>query len=388
MLPPVFPARAAIVSALVAATLVTMTPTVGAADSLPVTRPGSRVERPVPAGEEARSLLPYVPTSHRYSCVSLDAATAADLDEIAAAAPSVTAAVTCGPDGAAQSIGYYQFNDATSMNSVYGQFAATLSEPTDPQCPGDAEWTFHEGTSGGRLLCFIGTRGAHGDIPATAALVWTADGSNILGYASAKTGDSDAAGLRTWWNASAGPKQSADDTGIATASNLTPIGTERALLRAIPKATRHSCRAADRSDPDASSPTFFDHRYFLDAVVDCTKPDRAVDSVSYAKLDPEIVEDFTTQVYGLSGAELPAVENTGHTKCPTESTYTIGNGKQKRRVGTYACYFLDNGDGTQRAVWRWTNTRQGILAIATNSAGNADALAAWWRSKRSGPTEP
>ena len=270
------------------------------------------------------------------------------------------------------------------MNSVYRQFAARIGEPTD-SCPGDAEWSFDDDTSGGRILCFIGTRGRDGDIPPTAALVWTADGSNILGYVSAKTGDADAAGLNEWWDASAGPKQNADDTGIATASNLTPIGTERAILRAIPKATRQRCQAADRADPDAIGPTLFASRYFLDGVVVCTKPDRAVDLVTYAKLDPEVVEDFTTQVYGLAGAELPDVENTGSTKCPTESTYSIGNGKQKRTVGTYACYFLDNGDGTHRAVWRWTNTRQGILAIAINSAGDADELGAWWRSKRSGP---
>jgi hypothetical protein len=376
------------VATCVATTLVVAAPGAGAADDPPGTRPGGRVDRPVPPGEEARSLLPYVPTGHRYSCVSLDAAKDADLDEIIAAASSVIAAVSCGPDGPAHSIGYYQFGEATSMNSVYAKFALGLGEPTDSDCPGDAEWTFHEGTSGGRILCFIGTRGGRGDIPATAALVWTADGSNILGYASAQTGDSDAAGLREWWNESAGPKQSADDTGIATASNLTPIGTERAILRAIPAATRRSCRAADRSAPDAIGPSLFASRYFLDGVVVCTKPDRAVDQVSYAKLDPEVIEDFTTQLYGLSDTELPAVEGAGATTCPIESTYSIGDGKRKRKVGTYACCFLDNDDGTQRAVWRWTNTRQGILAIAVNSAGNADVLAAWWRSKRSGPTQP
>ena len=81
-----FPAREASWLAVVAATLVAMAPTAGAADGprLEAARWSRRAA--VPAGEEVRSLLPYVPTSHRYSCLSLDAAKDAHLDEIMAAA--------------------------------------------------------------------------------------------------------------------------------------------------------------------------------------------------------------------------------------------------------------------------------------------------------------
>lgn len=339
---------------------------------------------PAPPGEETALMLPYVPTSHRYSCTTIDPADDRVFDEIQAEAASIRATAVCGPDGPAAVITYLEFGDLSAMHRAYGAVAATVVTPSS-DCEGDHGWSYGDDTPGGRLLCFITTRASSGTVPATAVLVWTAEHRAVLGVASAEIGDDDAASLSDWWEESAGPTKRYDETGIASPSNRPNEGYDAELRRAIPKQTRVACESGDRTTPDSIGPSLFAHRFFIEAVSVCREPDPAVDMVAYARTTDGVVEDYTAQTYALSDEQLSTA---GRKQCPTQSTYSIGKGKAKRVLGTYACYFLDNDDGTQRVVWRWTDTRQDILAIATNDAGDADALRAWWASNRSGPLQP
>ncbi len=339
---------------------------------------------PAPPGEETRQLLPYVPTSHRYSCVPIDLVADHVVDEIRAEAASIDATAQCGPDGPAAAVSYYEFGDLSAMHRAYGAIAAKLGPPADPDCEGDHGWSYGDDSPGGRLLCFVTSTGFSGAIPATAVLVWTAEDRGVLGYGAAEIGDDGAARLTRWWDKSAGPTKRYDDTGIASPSNRPNEGSDAALRRAIPKQTRAACRSGDRTSPDSIGSSLFAHRFFVEAVAVCQASDPAADTVYYAKITDGAVEDYASQVYALSDEQL----SDDGKRCPTQSTYSIGTGKAKRVLGTYACYFLDNADGTQRVVWRWTDTRQDVLAVAVNDAGDADALRAWWSSNRSGPIQP
>lgn len=342
-----------------------------------------------PPGDAARSLLPLVPTSHRYSCAALDPSSDLSLDTVRAEAASIDAAVVCGPDGPADAIYYYAFRDAAAMGRTYQAVVTGTNPSADPDCEGDSGWAYGDDTHGGRIFCYLGVQTDSGPIPATAVLVWTSDTHNILGLAQARRGDADARGLRKWWNASAGPTRRSDDAGLASPSDRPDAGDENVILRAIPKQTRRSCERGDRTSPESISGSLYDHRYFIDAVITCRSPDPAVDYLWYAKLDPGVVEDFTAQVYGLSDDQLAQGDDTGSGRCTKQSTYSVGKGRAKRVLGTYACYYLqDQGDGTRPVVWRWTDARQGILAVAMNTSGDVDALRSWWSGSRSGPIQP
>jgi hypothetical protein len=336
-----------------------------------------------PAGEAAvRGILPYIPTEHRYSCVATDPA-AAGLDEVKAATASIDAALVCSPGGAVRSVNYYEFSDQASMQAAYNALVSNLTASDDPNCAADHGWSYGDDTHGGRLVCFITTLGQASRIEPTAVLVWTADARNLLGYAYTNAGDADAAALTAWWDDDAGPTQDHDDTGIASPSNRPTEQRDQQLLRVIPATTRSSCAAKDRSDPDAYDGGLYDSRYFVEAVVVCKDVAPSVDEVTYSYVSPKAIEQFAVAKYGFddaSAAELDEAE-----QCPHQATYSSGTGKQKRRLGSYTCYFLDNDDGSQRAIFRWTDTKLGVLGVAVNNEGDATALEKWWSSKKSGP---
>ncbi len=325
-----------------------------------------------------RQLLRHIPFDHRFRCNDRDPADASFYDSATLAeAASTSAAVTCGPTDEVDFLGYWQFTDRAAMERAHGALVLTGGNTEDSDdCPVDSTWGFGDGTDG-KLTCFYGTQRGDVTIPPTVSRVWTDHRNLILGQVSLPEGNDDAFELREWWREHAGPLQEPDDDVF---SEGVDARASRRLLRSIPKRTRAACEVAD---PFAEEGNRSD-RFYIEAFVTCPQPGGAVGVVTYAKVDPGIVEDLLEDAWTAPRAQLDAADHDA--VCPATGPWTEQVGSKEREVGSYSCFYAGSAQGDY-ALWAWTDTDAGILAVAAGVNDDAEALRKWWRSSASGPLQ-
>lgn len=352
----------------------TVVPANAGSDDDGLLRTGGADDTPV------RELLSNIPLDHRYGCVARDPADASFYGPATVAeAASISAAITCGPTGDVDFLGYWQFTDRDAMNRAHGAMVLNGGNTEDSDdCPVDGEWGFGDETDG-KVTCFYATLQGDETIPPTVSRVWTDDRNLILGQVSLPAGNDDAFELRKWWRENAGPLESPDDSGFTDGVDTK---ASRALLAAIPKSTRRSCTVADPSD---GSGELRSDRFYIEGYVTCDGPDPDVSFLTYASYDPDIVDDVLEQGWSPSTEELDAAADDD--VCPATGTWTLGKGAKKRDVGEYTCYFIPSETGDY-PTWAWTDSKQGILAAASGTDADPEVLHDWWLSDASGPLQP
>lgn len=330
-----------------------------------------------PTEDAARTLVAFVPKDERYQCVVADATKA--LPRVGPEAASITAMLSCGPDRVAQAVYYFQFTNAAAMNRAYAALTNGIaSEPvrsTDGKCPGEQTWGYHNGNDG-RVACDYSTTDINNQaISETVFRAWTDNRANILSFASPKIANVDAVAFRSWWNQNAGPLETADSVkGLASPSSQSNSSAERTLLSHAPKSMRQSCAVIARQP---SNPNFFGDRLWVNAGVTCTPTQPGANTVSYLAVDPAAID-------GYFGVYKPTADLLNG-DCPSVGTYGPVQGKHRRTLGEYSCFFTTDANGARIASYAWSDRARGIVAVAQNNAGDAAALVKWWKGSEAGP---
>jgi hypothetical protein len=326
----------------------------------------------------AGELVGYVPAAERYRCSLLDLDLT--LEEFRVEAASISASVTCGPDGPAATVDYYRFTNAEAMNRVYASVIGDAgSEPERSEggkCPSDAHWTLNDVTVG-KVGCYYGTQADSGDsVDETVARIWTYDEANILGYARGPIGDVDATALRQWWTDDAGPQARPDD--VPELASPDGPRARRRLLRRIPATTRKGCKVADLTDPaEVGDATLA--RIWISVLVRCPVDRSGIDHVEYYLVDPKVVDDHFDPTY----RNPDRVPEGG---CRKDLDWRPeGVKRSEPATGTVTCFHIatDSGDV---ATLAWSDREQGIISQVFATDDDAAPLYKWWRSSDSGPT--
>ena len=305
----------------------------------------------IAAVEQAQELLQYVPSDHRASCARQEPSTFAD-----GIFSDAVAIVKCEqPADAVDSMIYVKYGSADQMATEYADIVPDglpASDGTATVCPVESTWRYGDGADAGRDACFVST---NEDGENVAKMVWTADAPVILGYAFNVRGDG--AGIKQWWNDSAGPLEKAEaDPGLA---DLTPAGRKaagKALIQQAPKAaTKCKLRDADPTeyvDDDAE----WAWLPWLSAEVICqTNPGKG--SVYYAQVTADNAEAFWNAFHeSLTDEEY----GPKHPAVCKEPQPLVRAGDE---VGAVACWYY------HQTLWAaWYDRTTGIVGAA--SIGN------------------
>ncbi len=115
------------------------------------------------------------------------------------------------------------------------------------------------------------------------------------------------------------------------------------------------------------------------AAVACL-PGSGAAQVNYVRFDSAAHADaYVAQLLGLSSTELPEGFSDDSEDCPSSTTYSIGDDEET--VGHYYCVLNDeaSGDLAEGApVATWTYEPLAIVAQASNTAADVDALHEFW----------
>lgn len=327
------------------------------------------------AEQAARQLVRSIPEDQRYQCLIADPTSASDVGtQIASAAASVSSVVECSPSGAADYVAYAQMTSAQAMNALYLQFAQGSGGPTQSEegkCPSEGTWQLDDADVG-RVACYYSTMNDGTVIPETVSRVWTDDQNNIIGFASAADGNSDAVALRKWWTDTAGPlKEPEDVVGFAPSSDTAVERARSDLTSRVPKSLRSGCKPSTRSAER--------DRLWVRAELIC-QPDSStgVNQVLYDSVDPRIIDKYFA-------SSVPAA-STLDGSCPDTGTFTVGKGKSKHTVGQYACTKTAPAPDGSTILYTWSDRKRGIVTYAFGT--DADQVIKYVASGAADPGDP
>ncbi len=294
---------------------------------------------------EAQTLLGYVPSDHRSLCSREDPA-----DFAGGSFESATAIVKCeNPADGVDGLVYALYADAGQLADAYQSKipqGLPAADGTSTSCPAEATWHYVDATTdAGRDACFVVN---DSDGNPVAKVVWTADASDILGYAFNDEGDG--AAVKQWWNDDAGPlaEPEADD-GLADLTAAGRTEAAKALIRRVPKAAT-KCEPRNAKGYTSHEPEWA-WLPWLGAVVNCTSPDKGL--AYFAQVTPDTARNYWTAFHDELTDEEYGPKHPAVCKEPKPIT---DHGKQ---VGELACWYY------HQALWAaWYDETTGIVGAA------------------------